>query len=372
MNRLKKLMALLLVGALVLCLALSISSCGGDEGNGVNGEGVGGSGEQGNGGSEGGSGEPCNHFDLTGDGKCDACGEEYEEPFSEFELTVTAKDEEGNVLPDVAVIVYDSGYMIDSAQADKDGRAVFTLPIGSYMITLSDLPEYWTAGMKNVEGDEKQVSVSVIATDNTPDGSLLKPFFVGDEAQEFTVPALTSHNFFIKGMNRTLKVYGEGFKVYCEDKEYTEIEDGVMSVFIVGTDDPYSNTPFSVENLTDAPITVTVHFESAPGSRANPIKAELDTPYSPDIAKESSVYYSYTAEASGVLTVSSDDVKNNMMLYNLTSLNVTEFTNGSSSVSIEVDAGDVVLVTVSHSDSSPTHAVKFTLSMLLGESYSEQ
>ena len=84
------------------------------------------------------------------------------------------------------------------------------------------------------------------------------------------------------------------------------------------------------------------------------------------------MYYTYTATENGILTVSSDDGKNNIMLYNLTTLVATAFTGGNSSVSLEVNVGDVISVIVSHSDSSAIYTVDFTLSLSVGEDNSEK
>ena len=365
MNKLKKLLALILMGALVLCLALSVTSCGGGGSEGGEG-GEGGSGE-GGAGESGGSTESCNHFDLGGDGKCDACGEDFEEELIEFELTVIAKDGEGNALNSVTVHILDNGYEMDSATTDAEGKATFTLPVGSYMVHLTDLPEFWSSDMKSIEGNEKTVSVVITAQDNTPDGSAEKPFFVGDEEMELMIPESESFTFIFKGMNRILKVQGAGFEVTAEGEKYTDITDGMMQVDIVGTDDPYSNTSFIISNVTDVPITVTLRLESQPGTMSNPLEATLDTEYSADIARESILYYTFTAAADGVLTAHTDNEKSNIVLTNLNSYADSGSSDGASSISIAVKAGETVSIKVSHTDSAESYNVAFTLTLDVSE-----
>ena len=79
----------------------------------------------------------------------------------------------------------------------------------------------------------------------------------------------------------------------------------------------------------------------------NPIELAIGEAVSANVPKEGIIYYGWVATQTGSLTVSSTDEINNIAINNKSNSKVTEFSNGAPSVTIEVSAGDEILISVS-------------------------
>ena len=358
MENLRRLLAIIMAVALAMSIMLVATSCGDDDGGDEGGSENGGNNE-GNGGSD----TPCNHFDLDKDNKCDACGVDYTEPDSRIELTVTVVDEAGAPIANVDVSVLSNSNKVGEGKTDAEGKYKLSANPGEYTVLVDGLPEYWYAGVSTINLSDKDNALTITAINNTPDGSPAHPFFLGDDEATFDMPASATFNFTVKGINRTLKVYNANAKVIFDGVEYFAGDDGVIEVFIAGTTDTYSQTPFVIVNLSDSENAVKVHFESPLGSVANPYDAELDVQTTVNVPKGETVYYSWVATANGMLTLTAESVGSSIMLYNYTTYSVTGYTENASSIHIYVREGDEISIPVASASQDDTNEVVFTLSL---------
>ena len=93
---------------------------------------------------------------------------------------------------------------------------------------------------------------------------------------------------------------------------------------------------------------MTVILLSDPGSMSNPIPVEvLGEVITAKVPQENMVYYKWVATASGTLTVRSTDTINNISLNNLTTSQVSSFTEGKESETLAVSEGDEITIVVS-------------------------
>jgi hypothetical protein len=143
---------------------------------------------------------------------------------------------------------------------------------------------------------------------------------------------------------------------------YLADENGVIEVLLTA-ENAREGFSFSITNLdVENPVEITFTMYSPPGSMENPLKATLDTSCVASVKKGSAVYYIITAEADGILTFTTTSAFNNTMLYNLTSYQVTEYSNGALTLSVNVYVGDEVRVEVSTIANEET-AIDFTLTL---------
>lgn len=122
-------------------------------------------------------------------------------------------------------------------------------------------------------------------------------------------------------------------------------------------------------NDTNEDKTYTVSFVDLPGTMMNPFSLKMGK-FECDVEKgnEQGVYYTFTAESDGVLTLScldcTDDVLYGLTLYNLNSYKQNVVTSSDDNkISIEVKAGEKVRFTVAaiEDDSGPYPAASFEL-----------
>ena len=353
MEKSRRLLAIIMAAALALSILFVATSCG-DKGGDEGGEGDG---------TGGNTGTPCNHFDLNHDNMCDACGEDYTEPDRRIELTVTVVDERNNPLTGLDITVLGDGDRVGTGKTDANGQFKVLADPGEYSVLVDGLPQNWFTGVSNIDLSEERNTLRITAVDNTPDGSVGKPFFIGDDEATFTIPAGARFNFNVRGVNRTLKVYNTNAKVIYDGKEYLANEDGIVEVLIAGTSDTYSTTPFVIENLSNEENSVRVHFESPIGSVANPYEATLDTSATVSVPKDETVYYSWIATADGVLTLTAESDGSSIMLYNYTTYAVTGYTDGKASVYLPVNEGDEISIPVASTAQADVNEVIFKISL---------
>lgn len=366
MEKLRRLLAIIMAVTLAMSIMLVATSCGDDNG----GDGGEGSGNEGggntdgeNGGNSGNSGTPCIHFDLDRDNKCDACGADYTEPDPRVEFTVTVVDEAGAPMVGVDVSILSNGDNAGGGKTDSSGKVTLTALPGEYMVMVDGLPEYWYAGVSDINLSKDNKAFTVTAFNNTPDGSAAHPFFIGDDEATFAIPKDASYHFTVKGMNRTLKVYNSEAKVIFDGNEYFANADGVIEVFIAGTSDTYALTPFVIVNLSESENDVRVYFESPKGSNANPYEASLNTQITVSVPKEETVYYKWVSTGAGILTLTTESKGSYVMLQKLFPTINTGYTQGAESIYMYVSEGDEIMIPVASTLQGDTNDVVFTLTL---------
>lgn len=306
--------------------------------------------------------EPCTkHFDLDGDYECDGCGALLEPEDDISTVTVTLVGEGDATYAGATVVaISDNGEF--AAVANENGVATLALAYGSYTFVVSDgLPENHYADLYSNVIDEKTEAITLTIIDNTPDGSEAKPFHVIESGESFNVAAGGKLYMTMRVANVTVTVKGEGLKltVTSDNTEYVS-EGGEITLKIsdhADLENTFAAFSFTVE--ADAAASFTVEFVYPLGSYENPINATLGNTDA-SIPLESTVYYKLTAEADGILRVSSDDALGKIMLYNLISY-ANEVLEGAGYVYVTVAAGDEISVAVESLGKEEINGVSFVL-----------
>lgn len=310
---------------------------------------------------------PCEHTDSDYDGECDECGEDY---VLVVDYRITMKDESGAPLSGVSITLYQNGEICATAKTDADGCVSGRLNAGEYQINAEDLPTWWTSNASFsyivLNGEHKEYSFT--AVDNTPDGTESNPFPAENaetgEGSEVNMPVGASYVFICRGSTRYLVIENTAVKVIYGGVEYTA-EDGAVRVLLAATADTTTSTFFTVENISGASTDVKIKFEGIPGTSDNPYAAAIGEQMTAAIPAEGAIYYTLTAEKTGILMVRSDDANNNIMLYNTTRYIVTSYTNGRAAEYLQVAVGDVISITVATQDAAADE-ISFTLSYVSG------
>ena len=290
-------------------------------------------------------------------------------PAEKVEVTLTVKDQDGNPVTDVTVSILPESGEGESATltADGEGSMKVSLPAGQYVVRFDVLPEYVLGIDTPINVTAGMESVALEVTNNTPNGSVERPFFINEDVTTITVPAGTTYNFTLfGGYNRTLTLTDAGAEIVFNAETYTPNENGEIAVPIV-TESPRDHAYFALTNKSGEAREITLTVMSAPGSMDNPIAiAALGEAVTANVPQDGMLYYRWTATAAGTLTVSSADTINNISLNNLNTSQVSDFTAGGESVSLNVSEGDVITVIVSvigGDKQAETQPVTFTLSM---------
>lgn len=290
-------------------------------------------------------------------------------PAAKVVVTLTVKDQDGNVMPEAVLTILPAIEEGESATltADNEGTVTVTLPEGEYTVRFDVLPEY-VLGIDTaitVKTGMEPVALEVI--DNTPNGSEERPFVINEDSLTVTVPAGETYHFTLfGGYNRTLHVTDAGAEILFRDQTYAPDENGSIAVRIV-TDSPRDHAYVALTNKSGDTREITLNLVSDPGAMDNPIVIEtLGEAITANVPQDGMVYYRWTATAAGKLTVTSADAINNISLNNLANSKVTDFTNGAESVTLEVAEGDTITIVVSvigGDKQAETNPVTFTLTL---------
>ena len=367
----KKIFSLLLCIALIASCALALASCGDD---------------------------PCTeHVDTDKDAKCDNCGAAVEpEPCTEHtdadgdylcddcgaavlpegpvqvDLTFTVKDDEGDTLTGITVILTnseDEQYNLTTSASDASGKINAKLYTGTYHVSFdydTDTLGYYLSDTSSITVSKDTTALDLLLIDNNPNGSSDKPYVLSADANTVTVPASTTYNYIIY---RAINLYFDatdaaGIKVTYKDTEYTADADGKIYFPLLGTD-TNSVESLVIENTTTAAVEFTVTVASAPGSQGNPIVIENagTAVTTPPLGSEDIVYYSYTATMTGVFTVTVNTEGASVSILNTrNSLSVNSANDATDGVLVlQVNEGDVIIIDLSCSATGEeTVAVTFT------------
>lgn len=273
-----------------------------------------------------------------------------ETPASKVEVTLTVKDQDGNPMVEAVVSILPVGGEGESATltADGEGSMTVSLPEGEYTVRFDLLPEY-VLGIDTVITVAAGMEPLVLeVTDNTPNGTAERPFVITEDTVQVTIPAGTTFHYTLFGANnRTLTYTQADVKLHYRDAVHEPGEDGRLELRMT-TESPRDPAFFALENTGSADVDMTVQILSDPGAMDNPIPVEaLDTEITARVPQDGMVYYTWTATASGTVTVTSGSPINNISIHNVTTSRVTDFSNGGESVTLEVAEGDTVSIVVS-------------------------
>ena len=288
---------------------------------------------------------------------------------AKVEVTLNVKDQDGNPMAEAVVTILPTVDGGESATltADSEGTVTVTLPEGEYTVRFDVLPEYVLGIDTKITVTAGMDPVALEVTDNTPNGTVERPFVVTEDTLTVTVPAGATYNYTLFGANnRTLTVESPNAEITYKETVYTPDENGKIAIRM-STESARDPSFFALTNKGSEAQEMTVVIYSDPGAMDNPIVIEaLDTPVTANVPQDGMVYYRWTATAAGTLTVTSTDTINNISLNNLATSRVTDFSNGAESVSLDVAEGDtitIVVAVIGGDKQAETTPVTFTLTL---------
>ena len=308
----------------------------------------------------------CTHADKDDDYLCDLCGEHFDDGDEAPEKpAVTTKDvtfvlklDDGTVLPGVKFAIVRGETRIDLV-SDANGKATATLEQLAYSIEYDSdtLPEYCMADTFGIKVDESTSEITLSVIDNKPNGTMAKPFPVLESEISVTIGAEQELIYVYRGSSmKILSLDNADVVVAYGDEERNATADN--PIYVVPSDIGKA-TYFTLKNPTNAEISCTLHFDAPLGSSENPIEVD-ESGATVRVNNETFRYYSYTVTKDGVITLTCENERNNITLTRILENDVPEVvqTNGLSSISMEVVAGDVITIGVSALEPNDSHENK--------------
>ena len=290
-------------------------------------------------------------------------------PVTKVDVSLSVLDQDGQKVTEATLTILPTMEGGESAtlSLDAEGKATVSLPEGEYTVRFDLLPEYVlgpdtplvvTAGME---------PVVLSVTDNTPNGSEERPFVINEDSVTVSVPAGATYHFTLfGGNNRTLTLEHADAEITYKDAVHTPDESGRIEVRM-STDTPRDPSFFALTNKGDAAAEFSIRILSDPGTMDNPIEIPaLGELITAQVPTDGMVYYQWIATEAGVLTVTSPNEINNISLNNLSTSQVSNFTEGNTTETLEVSVGDVITVVVAVIGGNKTeeyNTVTFTLTV---------
>ncbi len=317
---------------------------------------------------------PCpGHTDQDGDGLCDNCGIQVgfgqastSTGVQNLEVAFSVRDDYGEAMAGATIIIQDRyGSVNLTGTVGEDGIYRVNLDLGEYTVMVEDLPDYHLVGVYNLTVEEGMSPVQINVIDNTPNGTMEKPFHVVEEpcTQFFN----TSETFYFSvrgGYGKYLVVENADAEVTLDGRVYTPDEDNKITVR-VASEDTMDQILITVANKSADGQEITVQLFADPGTAENPFQAQIGQSYTAHVVGEHSVYYLWTATADGTLTVTSTSGINSITLFNMETSRMSGPTEGAQTLSLDqIKAGDVIRIQVDTSTQAtePENDVEFTLS----------
>lgn len=291
------------------------------------------------------------HVDENSDGVCDNCDEAFTPEVKEVNVTFTVKDLEENTLSGVTVIFQSGNETPVTAVSGTDGTLSVTLKTGSYDVsydydvaTVNGVGGYYLSNTTSITVKESTTAMNLYLENTTPNGTENRPFALSVAEQTITLPANTSYYYVVyRAVNLYAEIEGENVKVTYGSNVYTPDAEGKISIQFLGSS-TNSTEKLLFENTSATEQTYTVNITSAPGTQSNPYELVLDEDITTKaLANRESVYYTYTATASGKLTITVKSENSYISMTNTSnSLNAT--TEEGTTIELELNEGDVVSI----------------------------
>lgn len=179
-----------------------------------------------------------------------------------IEYTFTIQKEDGSPLSGVTVTLKQDFDDIAEETTAANGSVVFSLEEGTYSVWTENLPELHYLSQSTVTVSAENTSCVLTAIDNTPNGTLEKPFPLFPVDQEWvggtrtltlSAGAELYYNVIARG---TLVVESQDVTVTYMGQTYTAA-DGKVSV-VLGNAESNMMMPFQLTNTSDVEISVTI------------------------------------------------------------------------------------------------------------------
>lgn len=282
--------------------------------------------------------------------------------------TLVLTDQEGNAVVGAELKLWQGKKQIATGTTDNNGKIMGTAKEGNYVVKFENLPEGYLADAYSVDVaiSLADAVIELSAINNIPNGTAERPYtFIPDATgyMQVSLPANTTHYYQVpRPMGRKLIVDGTDYEIIYAGNTYTgqaEIE------FESDEADTNAVELIAIVNKSATENTITLAMPVPPGSNAeNALQAVLDTETVAEVKGSATVYYTWTATANGDLTISSSSANANLYMYNENTYKATEW--GAESVSIQVNAGDIILIQVGvtgNPESTVVNEITFTLTL---------
>ena len=314
----------------------------------------------------------CNgeHTDADGDSVCDICEEYFVTAPVEtlVNVTYTLVDQDGAPIPGVKVSFFKGSATTPAytGTSSADGKLTVEMMTGAYSIDYV-YDGFYQALTRTVTVIESNTNVQLLFNNTTPNGTTSRPYpLTAGESNEYTL-AVGEQSYFIvyRAINLLVDITGENIKVTYGETIYESDENGKINFELVG-EDTNSTALLLIENTGAAAAGVAVSINSRPGTQGNPIVIEsLDAPVTAAaLTKESMVYYRYIATETGALTLTATGAGAYASMQNARNSIVVSTNEADGNViTLNVEAGDEILINISMLLDGVTADVSFTLAM---------
>lgn len=312
-----------------------------------------------------------NHEDANQDGQCDICyailggspSQGGDEDVVEVDYLIRLSDDAGNPIAGAVLHILYNGELIDTVTTNENGVWEGVIETGTYFISYEVIPEGYLATQSTLNVTKTSTEFDLVLVDNTPVGTIDRPFVPQSGASDWTIPAGETVYFAIPHPGiRALKIAGTGITMITDADTFTT-DAGDIEIMIV-EDDTFSSYRFSLKGSESADTVATITLASPLGSTDNPIEiSETGSDVTATVTKGGKIYYKWTATANGTLTVTSAQNYNNIDLQNTMTSTSSGFSNGAESVSIAVSEGDVIVICVASLSEEDASSITFALTI---------
>ena len=284
------------------------------------------------------------HVDANDDYVCDNCGEDFDDGLEGVEVSFSIQLEDGQPLSGVTLLLEDDEYY--EIALDSNGCAVAEILPGIYDVSF-DGP--YIAYTKYVEVDADSTSFNITVMDNTPDGSVEKPFFISEKTTELSLAP--GQEIFFNYLGKSIKyaiIEKEGVIVNFNGQSYGYDEDnGVVRAPIDPSESDGRGIVFSVKNCSEEQMDVILHFIAPVGSSENPIVVN-DNNFVTTVNADTEMYFIWTADKDGTLVLTTNSDRNNIHMIKTLEGNVPvySYTDGANTAEMKVCVGDVITIVV--------------------------
>ena len=303
-----------LLSSLVVALAVSMASCSGED--------------------------ECEHLDKDDNFVCDICEEDFDDGLEKNSCTFNVVDNEGNKLAG-AKFTLTRGSVTETLTVNSSGTASIELIAGKYSVEFDydTIPSGFLPSVFSVEIKMGANSFDLVVVDNNPNGSEERPYMISENVTELTIGAGAEIFYGCRvAANRKLSI-SEGITVVYNGNSYT----GEVELISEGVD---HIAYFSIKNTSASALNAKLEMIFPLGSADNPIVVTNDSTVA-NVPGGGAIYYKWTASEDGVFVVTSENVKNNILLTNRTTNAVSSQTDGSLGEYMVVHSGDEVIISVS-------------------------